>query len=147
MNKLWGIALIALSALISCGFVWVASHRDLTGLENTLLQVFSLGLGLLGSYILGKESARESSREMLKPHARSAFRRLLSLYKSLARLALAIEGARSGASQNQQALIILERLDAIVIEQIGTADDALEDWNDVIPEELTSLKARLQSKA
>lgn len=147
MKKISGIALVALSVVVAAVFVWIASHRDLTGLENTLLQVFSLGLGLIGSYVLGKESARESAAEMIKPHAKSAFRRLLSLYKSLSRLAVAVQTARSAAGQNAQALAILEKLEAIVVEQIATADDALEDWNDVVPEEVATLKAQLQAKS
>jgi len=43
-------------------------------------------------------------------------------------------------------MAILDRLDAIVTEQIGTADDALEDWNDVVPEELTSLREQLRQQ-
>jgi hypothetical protein len=146
MNKLSGLFFVALSVLVSIVFLVMASKRDLTGLENTLLQIFSLGFGLLGSYIMGKESARETAKDIIKPHARSAFRRLLSLYKSLSRLAFAIQAARSSVPQNPEALAILDRLDAIVTEQIGTADDALEDWNDVVPEELANLRAQLIDK-
>lgn len=146
MNKRVGIAFVVLSVLTAIVFITMASFRDLTVLENTLLQVFSLGLGLVGSYIMGKESARETAKDIIKPHARSAFRRLLSLYKSLARLAFAIQSARSNVPDNQDAIAILDRLEAIVTEQIGTADDALEDWNDVVPEELASLRAQLQKK-
>lgn len=144
MNKASGIAFVVLSVVVSVAFLLMASHRDLTALENTLLQVISLGLGLVGSYVMGKESAKETAKEIVKPHARSAFRRLVALYKSLSRLAYAIQGARASATENAQAVAILDRLDAIVTEQIGTADDALEDWNDVVPEELASLREQLQ---
>jgi hypothetical protein len=147
MNKRSGLIFVALSVLTSITFLIMASLRDLTGLENTLLQIFSLGLGLVGSYIMGKESARETAKDIIKPHARSAFRRLLSLYKSLSRLAFAIQSARSGVPENLDAIAILDRLEAIVTEQIGTADDALEDWNDVVPEEVANLRAQLQNKS
>lgn len=143
MNKSAGVLLVGASVIIAIIFLVMASMRDLTSLENTLLQIFSLGLGLVGSYVLGKESARETARELIKPHARSAFRRLLSLYKSLSRLATAIQLARQGADGNDQATNILDRLEVMVTEQIGTADDALEDWNDVVPEEVANLRARL----
>ncbi len=145
MNKQSGLVFVVLSVIISIVFLFMASQRDLTGLENTLLQIFSLGLGLVGSYVMGKESARETAKEIIKPHARSAFRRLLSLYKSLSRLAFAIQSARAGVPENPEAVAILDRLDAIVIEQIGTADDALEDWNDIVPEEVANLRAQLRS--
>jgi len=146
MNKRSGLLFVALSVLISVVFLVMASKRDLTALENTLLQIFSLGLGLVGSYIMGKESAKATAKDIIKPHARSAFRRLLSLYKSLSRLAFAIQAARSAAPGNAEAVAILDRLDAIVTEQIGTADDALEDWNDIVPEEIASLRAQLRSQ-
>jgi hypothetical protein len=146
MNNRSGLVFVVLSVLIAVAFLVMASERDLTALENTLLQVFSLGLGLVGSYIMGKESAQATAKDIIKPHARSAFRRLLSLYKSLSRLAFAIQTARSGAPGNPEAIAILDRLDAIVTEQIGTADDALEDWNDIVPEEVASLRAQLRSQ-
>ena len=86
MNKRSGQLLVVLAIAVSAIFIVVATLRDLSALENMLLQVFSLGVGLIGSYILGQESAREAGREMMKPHARSAFRRLLSLTQSLSRI-------------------------------------------------------------
>ena len=34
----------------------------------------------------------------------------------------------------------MAKLEAIVIEQLATADDALEDWNDIVPDEVSELK-------
>jgi uncharacterized integral membrane protein len=55
MSKRYGQFLIVLAILVSLFFVFIAANRDLSALENTLLQVFSLGIGLIGSYILGQE--------------------------------------------------------------------------------------------
>jgi hypothetical protein len=121
----------------------VATYRDLTSLENVLLQVISLGLGLIGSYVLGRESARDAAKEMVKPHARSAFRRLLSLYRSLSRLAYAIETMREDGKVHAETTQVLDKLEGIVIEQIATADDALEDWRDIVPEDVEELRAQL----
>ena len=49
MNKRSGQLLVALAIVVSAIFVVVAAFRDLSALENTLLQVFSLGVGLVGS--------------------------------------------------------------------------------------------------
>ena len=87
----WLPVFLLASAFLIMGFsVYTSSQRDLTGLENTLLQAFALGLGLIGSFIFGKQSAKEAARELIKPHARSAFRRLISLYESLSRVAYEI---------------------------------------------------------
>lgn len=134
---------MACAIIIAVIFVVVAAYRDLTALENVLLQVFSLGLGLIGSYVLGRESARDAAREMVKPHARSAFRRLLSLYRSLSRLAYAIQIMRSDGDIHPETTRVLDKLEGIVVEQIATADDALEDWRDIVPEDVAELRAQL----
>ena len=141
MNRRSGQLLVALAVLVSAIFIVVATFRDLSALENTLLQVFSLGVGLVGSYILGQESAKEAGREMMKPHARSAFRRLLSLTQSLSRLAQTMEAIRPKEGGNAQAAILIDRLEGIVVEQIAQAADALEDWRDVLPEEFQAMKS------
>ena len=143
MRKQAGIGLVLASVVFAGVFVWVAADRELSSLENVLLQVFSLALGLMGSYILGQESTRQSAREMMKPHARSAFRRLISLYRGLTRVATEIETARATLPREQYVLSSLDRLDGIVIEQIATAGDALEDWSDIVPEEVEELRAKL----
>lgn len=121
--------------------VFISSQRDLTSLENTLLQAFGLGLGLIGSFMFGRQSAKEAAKEIIKPHARSAFRRLISLYESLSRVGFAIEDCHNNPESQSHTMA---KLEAIVVEQLSTADDALEDWNDIVPEEVSELKARLE---
>lgn len=141
MDKRSGQLLVASAIVVSAIFIVVATFRDLSALENTLLQVFSLGVGLVGSYILGQESAREAGREMMKPHARSAFRRLLSLTQSLSRLVQTMGAVRLEVANSPQGVAIVDRLEGIVVEQIAQAADALEDWRDVLPEEFQAMKA------
>jgi hypothetical protein len=132
--------LIAGSLIVAAIFIVISSIRNLSTLENTLLQVLSLGLGLAGSFVIGREDAKENAKDIIKPHAKSAFRRVLSLYNSLSRLASAIEHQKQSLSENEAGIHSLEKLQGIVIEQISTADDALEDWKDILPEELSKLK-------
>jgi hypothetical protein len=143
MDKRAGIVLIVASIVVAGIFAVVAMYRNLTGLENVLLQVFSLGIGLLGSFVLGRESAREAAKDLVKPHARSAFRRLVSLYQSLSRLAVAIQNARPVNNSDPVHPSVLDKLESLVIEQIATADDALEDWRDIVPEDVEELRAKL----
>jgi len=140
VKKSFGLVFILTAFIVSGIFVYVSTVRDLTALENTLLQLFSLGLGLLGSYLLGKASASQNAQEMIKPHARSAFRRLVSLTQSLSRLAQTMQDLRPPNGENPQAAAIVDRLEGIVIEQIATAADALEDWRDVLPEDFHALR-------
>lgn len=143
MKSLSGIALILISLVGSGFFVRIGAERTFSNLENTLLQVFAIGIGIAGSVIFGRESARDAARELVKPHARSAFRRLVSLYKSLSRVAVAIEQARV-QSVDGTSNATLDKLSAIVEEQLATADDALEDWNDIVPEDVRELRQQLR---
>ena len=136
------VLLVLASIGVSGLFAYVATTRTLTNLESVLLQAFALVTGLIGSFIFGRQSAREAARAIIKPHARSAFRRLLSLYQSLSRVAIAIESSQnSKAPEDHQ--VILAKLEAIVVEQLATADDALEDWRDIVPEDVEELRQRL----
>ena len=141
-----GPALLLLFSIgISIVLAYTATQRTLTGLESILWQIFVLGAGLAGSFIFGRQEAREAAREVIKPYARSAFRRLIFLYLTLRRAATAVELAQHSESQENYQ-VILARLEEIITAQLMTADDALEDWNDIVPEDVEELKQKLQSE-
>ncbi len=146
-NLNWVLAsLLVLVALgISVLVVYTTTTRTLTAVESTIWQVFVLTAGLAGSFIFGRQSAREAAREMIKPHAKSAFRRLVSLYESLSRASNEIELTESSES-SEDIRVTIAKLDAIVTEQLNAADDALEDWRDIVPEDVEELKQKLESK-
>ena len=131
--------------LVSIGILGILGYastiRALTSLELIISQIFSLIMGLLGSYIFGRQSATKAGRDIIKPHARSAFRRLLSLYMSISRVANIITASKIPEDTH----VILEKVEAIVREQLATADDALEDWRDIVPEEVDELSRKLQT--
>lgn len=130
--------LVLISIVVSIVFAITATRRNLNGLESTIWQIFTFAGGLSGSFIFGRQSAREAAREIIKPHARSAFRRVLSLYRSLARASATIK--LSQAPESEEALqVTLAKLDTIVTEQLAAADDALEDWRDIIPDDVKEL--------
>ena len=134
--------LLILASIVILGiFGYVSTLRTLTSLEWIISQIFALVMGLFGSFIFGRQLATKVSREVIKPHARSAFRRLLSLYMSISRVANII--AMSKNPENSHGA--LEKVEVIVIEQLATADDALEDWRDIVPEEVDELSRKLRT--
>jgi hypothetical protein len=139
-------ALVGVSVIGAIVFGVVAVQRPLTALENVLLQMFTFAVGLVGSYVWGRQSARSAAREMITPHARSAFRRLLSLYGSLSRLANAIANSRPDPQAAFVSSVVLDKLEAIVVEQIKTADDALEDWSDLVPDDVAEVRRRVADR-
>ena len=130
--------LVGLSLTGFSVFAYVATTRPLTDLESVFLQFFSVATGFLGTFMVGRLSAKSAAADVIKPHARSAFRRLLSLYGSLHRMATII--AESGRpSQIEDYRETLAKLEVIAIEQISAADDALADWRDIVPEDVEEL--------
>jgi hypothetical protein len=134
-----------ISLIVSGLFIYIASTRTLSNLEMVMLQSFALGAGLIGSFLFGKQSASEAATEIIKPHARSAFRRILSLYQSLSRVATAIDSSSKSQSPEERQVTIV-KIEAIIAEQLVTADDALEDWRDIVPEDVKELEQRLAAK-
>ena len=120
-------------ALVS--FVYIASTRTTTSFENALLQIISLALGIGASYYFGRRSAREAAKEIIRPHVRSALRRLDSLYDSLSRAAEVIESAQQ-PDVHEDYQVTLARLEEIVTGQLISADDAMEDWKDIFPDDV-----------
>ena len=143
-NEKWLPLFLMIIAFVVAGFsVYIATQRTLTGLENTLLQAFSLVSGLIGSFYFGKQSSIDAAKQIVKPHARSAFRRLISLYESLSRVAFEIENSKLNGDE----AITIAKMEAIVIGQLATADDdALEDWRDIVPEDVDELRSKLKTK-
>ena len=131
--------------LVSIGILgiigYVSTTRTLTNLEWIISQIFALVMGLFGSFIFGRQSAIKAGREIIKPHARSAFRRLLSLYESISRVANIIAMSKKPEDLH----VTFGKVEAIVIEQLATADDALEDWRDIVPEEVDELSRKLRT--
>ncbi len=141
-ERLWPVLLILISLGVAIYFAYVTTTRTLTGLESFLLQIFTLVTGLVGSFIFGRQSAREAARDIIKPLARSAFRRLLSLYLSLSRVANILASSQDFESREDYE-VMHAKLEGIVVEQLTTAGDALEDWRDIVPEDVEELYQRL----
>ncbi len=142
--KYVAVALLFICLVVTGLFAYVATTRILTPLESVILQSFSLLAGLGGSFIFGQQSVRKAAKDIIKPHARSAFRRLLSLYHSLSRVAATIESSQTSSLpvENQ---VTLAKLEAIVVEQLASADDAIEEWKDIVPEDVEELDQRFSS--
>ena len=131
------ILLLFTFAVASVAFVVLSSVQDLTPRENALFQVLISATGLIGSYIFGRTSARDAALEVIRPHARSAFRRVTALYGGLYRLSEKIEEFKTEDSDPR-----LDMIQFMVNEQIATGQDAMEDWRDIVPEEVEEIERR-----
>ena len=129
--------LAVITIVLSVILIFVAQSRSLTPLEGILFQVVILAAGLGASYMIGKNAAMEAARSIIRPHARSAFRRVYNLYASLYRLSTRIEMLNDQNPDHR-----LQLIRALVDEQFATGGDALEDWRDIIPEDVDEMERR-----
>ena len=134
------IPLLSLFLILAVSFVALNFFRSVSAVENTLFQILISVTGLLGSYIFGRNSARAGAIEVIKPHARAAFRRVTALYNSLYRLSEKIEELKGEVPDHR-----LDLIQALVNEHIATGQDAIEDWRDIVPEEVAEIERRSAS--
>ena len=145
LERIGPALLLIFSIVVSVILAYTATQRTLSGLESILWQIFVFAAGLAGSFIFGRQSARDAAREILKPHARNAARYLISLYKSILRAqSMASVGLLQDFESHEHYHIIHAYLRAIFTEQLATADDALENWRDILGEEVEDLIQKLQ---
>lgn len=135
-----GFALIALAVFSSVLYINKASERKLSDLENIQFQIITMSIGLLGSFLLGGVTAREAAEDIVRPHAKSAFRRVMALYASLASLHNTMDKVKPTLDATPQAIAAIERFQDLVIEQINTSGNTIEDWGDLVPEEVAKVK-------
>ena len=131
------IPLLGLFLALAISFVALNVFRSVSAVENTLFQILISVTGLLGSYIFGRNSARAGAIEVIKPHARAAFRRVAALYIGLYRLSVKIEELKDEGPDHR-----LDLIQALVNEHIATGQDAIEDWRDIVPEEVAEIERR-----
>lgn len=135
------IFLLLISIAGAVYFVYTATTRRLTQVEGVYLQALPWITGILASLVFGRMSAQTAAREIIRPHARSAFRRLLSLYDSVSRVASVV--AESQESEGDDHRVALSQIEAFVVEQLSTADDAIEDWRDIVPDDVDELRGSI----
>lgn len=127
----------------SLSFGYISTTRPLTNLEGVVFQIMVLLFSLTGSYWFGKQAAIDGARELIRPHARSSFRRLLSLYRSLSTQIAIMENCDTPDDYPAT----FASLKVIVHEQIYTADDALDDWADIVPDDVAELRKEFSEKS
>lgn len=139
------VAAVLLQALTST----VGLQKEPNTLAAAILQAVTIGLSVAASYIFGKASAAEAARDIVRPHAVVSLRRAINLYRALDRqrqtLGVVYSGLKDEARPDGNGVMVVDLTAArwaiigvqnVVIEQIGTAADAMEDWKDLAPEEV-----------
>lgn len=132
------MAFVAVAIAMASYFVFVATTRSPTPLEGILLQFLALLAGLAGSFMVGRQAADKAAREIIRPHARSSYRRIRALFQGLSRVSGTIESAKQNKTVGEYQ-VTLASIEASVAEQLVAADDAMKDWQDMAPDDLEDL--------
>ena len=126
------IALFVVSLGLMIWLAFLASSRTLTVAESSLMQFLAVLASVVGTYLYGQTNARGF------PNARSAFRRLISVYRGLNHIRTAL----SAQSDDGSKIAVAQ---ALTDAQLETVTDALSDWEDIVPRDVQDLKSQLDS--
>ncbi len=127
-----------------------STKRELTPLENFLFQVIVLVFGVLASYAVGRTAARTGNQGQ----ARSALNRVVTLYRGVGAIMASIESRREflrarSAADRVPISHVEGALDLLYVQaasQLGSVDDAISDWAEVIPKEVAAVRAELEGR-
>jgi len=156
--RLWSVFAqnaLALVLLLFCAGFWyisllVAATRPLTPLESDLLQGGTVVSGFCGSFLLGRNSAAGLG----KAKARSALARVKTIRYAQVSLLASVEERREvlhggvTAGPGVPIPLVDASLDLILKQaeaHIATAEDAIDDWADILPGEVSGLRSQLNS--
>ena len=67
------------------------------------------------------------------------------MYYGLSRLAQLIEHARRSINFEEILASTLDKIEVMTVDQLATADDALNDWRDIVPEDVEELYGSIKS--
>ena len=137
--------------------VYVGTRKTPNTFATLLLQAITLVFGTYGAYVFAKASVEDAARALVTPHARSAFRRVRNIYEALGRLLDLIDRQsaaftlmrKSGMPDTldyETVRLTMLMLERIVAEQVNTVDDALEDWRDLVPDEVQQIEEQVRRR-
>lgn len=142
------IALILILASLAIGIYtgWLASTRQLTPLEAALAQGITLVLALAGSFWGGNLSAERMAKQLVRPYARSSFRRVRAIYFGLSQIANELSEFTNDEDTPSGWALAIGRMQSTTMIHISTADDAMDEWKDLVPDEVNELRDEIASR-
>lgn len=146
---IFGCALVLVVLLVLT--IIITDKAEPSGLENGLLQFIFFAVGTCIAIFLGYISAKEQAKEIVRPHGRKAVRRIVTLGTQVRSLGSVLQVERERFSHQAEAggkleayevEKTLEILASQLEGQLRTIEDSIEDWRDVVPEEVSALEER-----
>lgn len=147
----WGAGLVLVSLVLAGLTVYVGTLKHPNTLAAAILQGATLFFGAFAAFIFARASVGSAARELIRPHARSAFRRVRNIYGALGSLLQVLDDQSltfiSLRSEDSPSMLGYEYVDMtiqmlkyLITAQLSTADDALADWRDLVPDEVRQIE-------
>lgn len=145
----WLLATCVTFVILLAITVQITSRDESTNLENGLLQFILFAAGVMFSFYSGRQTVRATTQEVLRPHGTKSVRRLLTLLAGIQTFSvvidqerIAIEDAADPEANTVSLAAATHSFNVIqshIPGEIRTVGDALEDWRDVVPEQVDEL--------
>lgn len=161
-NKKARTVAVSILALLTVAFasvtVYVGTRTPPNVAATALLQGLTLVLSVLGPYIFARYADSSAATESLKTHARPAFRRTRNIYHALGRYDLQVQQSLErleslAINVKDKPYVDYEHVKSVMLglsyaltELVGTANDALQDWHDLVPDEVDAIMTEAQSQ-
>jgi hypothetical protein len=149
-STLTAIGAVLVFAIVFGLMLWLTAPKHNSNRENGLYQFIFLAIGVAASFLAGRQSARVSAADVLRPHAKAAVRRLTNLASGIQGFGVGLnterqyieqQAADNGGMVPLAAVTQAHEMLFIQIElQIQTATDAMEDWREFVPEEVATVE-------
>jgi hypothetical protein len=135
--------------------VLLTSRENVSEYEQGLLQfiLFAAGAGL--TYFFGALSVKAEAQDLIQRDARKAVRRIVNLASGVQDFAVALKresdrvlvvaAENDGLVPGATAQAAFDALAGHIPGQLRTLEDAIEDWRDIVPEQVADLERRAKA--
>jgi hypothetical protein len=142
------LAAVFLAGLLA-GAIAITTRKHATHLEDALVQVILFAIGLAASFYIGTRSVKNAASDVIRPSAKAALRRLVSLGRGLNTIQEVASSysreARGVESVEAERIVAnLDILQVLVEAQVAVVIAAMEDWRDFTPDLVNELQAEGQ---
>lgn len=144
------LAAVGGGIVVAIVFVVQASRRPPDAFEVAVFQIVTLVLSFSGALILGGVTSEAEATRRVRQQAKPAFRRLVSILTGLGHIAEATDAARvfltvksadnDGRVEVGHVEYALDQVAARVKAELEVAPFAIDDWEDLAPDEVRELK-------
>lgn len=134
--------------------IWLSGERSLSQTELALFDALTLVISVIGAIWIGQQVEQGQARQLIGPHGRSAFRRATSIFQALRRFERQIQTQRESLPTRT----VDGRVDVAIVEmafdvfaaqvgeQVMAASHAMEDWRDIVPEDVEEMERQARER-